>query len=429
MGSRVCYLHSGGIFLLRRRRLASLFLGLVLPSGGCAATPGPSARGEEAARPTSEPSAAQPRSVASAREFPPKTSPTPPLLSSNPAARAPERGAAVEPSSGSSSEEPVRGQPPGGSPFAPKDPGPMFDRSAHEGDGVFRDFFSKHFDPQWADRATKGTPEDYGHAWVRRIVLHPHPASRFQTLVLAAFDLERVGVAHVAGASDVVDVGRKDLASEAGLVPAALQQSLLAVFNGGFQPRHGRWGMLSLGKQLLIPPREDACTVAILADGTVAIAPWPELAQRLSEIVAYRQTPPCLVSGGKIHPQLERGKRGAWAGQRSDRKTRRRSVIGVSSDGRTLFVGLGSETEPETLAAGVLFAGAASAAQLDINWNWTRLFLFESKEKAPTSETKGDEAPRPVVRGALVSDMVKDQGEYVTRPAGRGFFYVYRRDD
>jgi len=220
---------------------------------------------------------------------------------------------------------------------------------------------------------------------------------------------------HVAGAQDVLDVGRADLEPRAGLVPAVEHADLFAVFNGGFQPRHGKWGMLSLGEQL-IPPREDGCTVAVRKDGTVRVGPWPEL-KADTTVQAYRQTPPCLVIDGSVHPKLQKGDRKDWAGQNKDLRTQRRSAVGVSRDGRTLFYGLGTETEAEVLAAGMLHAGAHSAAQLDINWNWTRLFFFQDV---------GGEV-KPV--GALEEHMAKDKGEYVYRAGKRGFFYLVRRHD
>jgi hypothetical protein len=77
--------------------------------------------------------------------------------------------------------------------------------------------------------------------------------------------------------------------------------------------------------------------------------------------------------------------------------------------------GLGTETEANTLASGIAHAGAHYAAQLDINWNWTRLFIFDVK-KTP-----------PVIVGSLEKDMAKDRGEYVSRRGKRGFFYLLRR--
>lgn len=297
--------------------------------------------------------------------------------------------------------------------FPPADPGAPFERSRHEGDGVFRPVFADSPDLDRNKRSEKTTLPDFGEAWSRRMVLHPHESSRFQKLTVAAFDLRYLSAMHIAGAQDVLDVGRADLEPRAGLVPATEHVDLFAVFNGGFQPRHGRWGMLSLGEQL-IPPREDGCTVAVLKDGTVRVGPWSEL-KTDTAVHAYRQTPPCLVTDGAVHPKLQKGDRKDWAGQNKDLKTQRRSAVGVSKDGRTLFYGLGAETEAETLAAGMLHAGAHQAAQLDINWNWTRLFFFQDI---------GGEV-KPV--GALEEHMAKDKGEYVYRSGKRGFFYLVRR--
>jgi hypothetical protein len=297
--------------------------------------------------------------------------------------------------------------------FPPADPGAPYERSKKESDGVWRSFFFGHTPDHKLNRARAEVSEDFGSEWVKRIVIHPHEASRFQTLTVAAFDLRYLRVAHRPGKKDVQDVGHPELAESSGIVPASEQVGLFAVFNGGFQPRHGRWGMLSLGTQL-VPARDDACTVGVTEDGAIQIGPW--LSMKDKPLVAYRQTPPCLVSGGKIHPKLEKPDRKPWAGQHKDRKTRRRSVVGISADGRTLFVGVGGETEPEVLAAGMVHLGAQAAAQLDINWNWTRVFLFDQKDSAARDQ------------GALIEDMAKDKGEYVSRASSRGFFYLVHRD-
>lgn len=301
--------------------------------------------------------------------------------------------------------------------FPPPHPGPMFERSAQAGDGIWRDFF---WFPEGAkkERVDGEVSSDFADQAVRRLVIHPHEASRFQVLTVAAFDLEALRLAHVAGRKDVEDLGRNDLVRQAGLVGKT--SSLLAVFNGGFQPRHGRWGMLSLGVPL-IPPREHACTVGVTETGRAVIGPWFNVSVGVP-LVAYRQTPPCLVDGGDVHPALLKKKRGAWAGQHADRKTRRRSAVGLSEDTRTLFFAVGTETEPEILAAGMRHIGAHWAAQLDINWNWTRLFLFH------TVKNDSGEA-QTIPAGALLPQMAKDRGEYIVRPGKRGFFSLNFRHD
>lgn len=297
--------------------------------------------------------------------------------------------------------------------FPPPDPGAPHERSKQEGDGVFRLVFEEAPDLPVGKRIESGPEPKFGEELARRLVIHPHDASRFIKLTVAAFDLRELALAHVPGAQDVLDVSHPELSDRAGLVPAEERAVLFAIFNGGFQPRHGRWGMLSLGEQLILP-RDDACTLAVLSDGTARVGSWPRLKDD-AKIVAYRQTPPCLVEDGEVHPKLLRGDRKPWAGQQKDLKTRRRSAVGVSKDGRTLFYALGTETEPEDLAAGMKHVGAHFATQLDINWNWTRLFFFGEKD--------GDTIPL----GALEEHMAKDKGEYIHRPGKRGFFYLVRR--
>ncbi|GEM_PF-563842 len=298
--------------------------------------------------------------------------------------------------------------------FAPADPGPMYERSAAKGDGQWRAFFDSLNEKELKARSHQKVSPQFARHDVQRMVLHPHQASRFQSLTLAAFDLHSLEVHHVPGLQDVKDMNFPQLEERAGLIPLAGQSALLAVFNGGFQPRHGRWGMLSLGKEI-VPPRRDACTVAIMKDGSLRIAPWTELEKERENIVAFRQTPPCLVSAGKIHERLRKGDHKSWAGQNEKRKTRRRSALALSANGKTLIYALGTETEPEVMAAGLVHAGAYSAAQLDINWNWTRLFLYDGQN---TTEK---------YVGSLVPLMAKDRGEYLERPAKRGFFYLTQR--
>src|SRR6185369_4676438 len=98
----------------------------------------------------------------------------------------------------------------------------------------------------------------------------------------------------------------------AGTVPAPVRDRLLAVMNGGFQPKHGRWGLMAEGV-VVAPPREEGCTLALYRDGTVRVAPWHELAATQASMTSYRQTPPCLLHDGSLHPDLTRGRDRAWA--------------------------------------------------------------------------------------------------------------------
>lgn len=237
------------------------------------------------------------------------------------------------------------------------------------------------------------------------------------TVHVVALDLGRLALDYMPGSEDV---GDKKLPSplEAGLVPRAHLVGLIAAFNGGFMPQHGRWGMKKAG-QVIVPPKESGCTVALVESEDrrgVRIAPWSKLASLDAHVPSYRQTPPCLLDGAELHPDLERGHEKPWGGFLPNLVTRRRSAVGLDAGGSTLFYAVGVEVGPRLLAEGLRYAGAVVAAELDINDNWTRFALFEIDE----------EVGEPRVTSMLLGDMVKQKSGYVARPSARDFFYVRR---
>ncbi len=237
--------------------------------------------------------------------------------------------------------------------------------------------------------------------------MHPHPQSRFVSVTLAALDLCRLRVGYVPGKEDVPKVS---VTLERGLVPEAERAALVAVFNGGYKPEHGKFGMFAAGTSL-VPPRDGACTVGVTANSGVTIssqAPSPDL-------VAYRQTPRCLLENGALHKNLLAGDDKPWGGQAKDLVTRRRSAVGIDAGGRFLFYAAGEEAGPALLAKALLAAGASSGAQLDINWYWTRFLLF------------GERDGSLAVSSTLIPGMEYQKTGYVERANERDFFYVTRR--
>jgi hypothetical protein len=195
-------------------------------------------------------------------------------------------------------------------------------------------------------------------------------------------------------------------------VPGAHQESLLAVFNGGWKPEHGRWGMFRGGTSV-VPARAGGCTVSVDQRGKVTLS--SALPGDVAALEAYRQTPPCLFENGALHPKLAAGDEKPWGGRAKDVVTRRRSAVGVSQDGRFLFYAVGDEASPKWLARALMLAGAGAGAELDINWYWTRFLLF------------GEKAGALDVTSTLIPGMEFQSRGYVERPSGRDFFYVLRR--
>jgi hypothetical protein len=249
-----------------------------------------------------------------------------------------------------------------------------------------------------------------------RTTIHPHAASRFHSLDIVAIDLTRVALFHVPGTDDH-DVKRLPKSLPPGLVPSDDQARLLAVFNGEFQAEHGYWGMMASGLTLL-PPKDIACTVAVVAD-TVRIAPWTALSAESAQMEFFRQTPPCLLDNGEIHRQLLSKNDRMWGGKNWHERTRRRSALGLDTTGTILLYAVGTELEPLGLAQAMKVAGARFAAELDINWNWTRFLLFGT----------ADEDPQLRITSTLLEGMPHNSRSYVARAEARDFFYLAYKDE
>lgn len=285
--------------------------------------------------------------------------------------------------------------------FPPRAFAPLYARTAKPGDGVWTTLFE----------GAPGSP-----ALGVRTVAHPDPIKRHVTVTLVALDLRRVALHLVAGLLEPTSTGVAPT-HRTGLVPAEEQADLLAVFNGGFMQRHGHWGM-RLGADVYVPQRTEGCTVALYPGGAVRIRPWPDLAATEASASAWRQTPPCLVDGGALHPVLlSDPKTRAWGGAVGGALTIRRSALGLDVTGGVLFYGSGEDTLARDLATAMKVAGAVDVAELDINWSYTRFLMFG--RPAPGAPLE--------VTSTLVPKTKHTLHGHVSKPAERDFFYVTRR--
>jgi hypothetical protein len=245
--------------------------------------------------------------------------------------------------------------------------------------------------------------------------IHPHPIKGFVFVKVVAFDRRHLDLRLVAGTqepeSKVVGPERRS-----GLVPSPDQPRLLAVFNGGFKARHGSYGML-LDGDLFVPPKDDACAVAQYPDETIRIRSWPELSGDTSKMSAYRQTPPCLVEQGELNPRLKSAyKSRRWGSAVGGVQDIRRSAIGIDKSGRNLLYGFGEWVTPGELALAMQTAGAVDAAQLDINWSYTRFFLFDHPPGGP-----------PHIRETIIPKLKFSKNRYIDKSSYRDFYYLRLR--
>jgi hypothetical protein len=271
-------------------------------------------------------------------------------------------------------------------------------------------------DGQWIPIADPGAPNDPPRMY--KAAVHPDAKRGYAAVAVVAMDLQRLGLTLVAGTVEPAsaDVPKSE---RPGLVPGDRFGDLVAAFNGGFKAEHGHWGMM-LGGRAFLPPRDVACTVALYKDGGVRIHTWPAVKDSVGDMVGYRQTPPCLVEGGRIHDTLAaKDDAKGWGAAVSGDTTIRRSAVGVDHAGKTLFYAIGESVTAGTLARAMKAAGAEDAAELDVNAAYPR-FVFYAAPKA---------GEQPLVTSALIPDIAFARHEYVSKPEGRDFFYLTRKSN
>jgi hypothetical protein len=332
--------------------------------------------------------------------------PRPPSATVSSAGQArPDKGLDPARAPAAASASPSELTPKAKTPFPPPDFVPPSEKSAQPGDGKWTPLG----DPAAGDRAAEPPHVLY------RAIVHPHRVSKYVSVTVVAIDLERAALHLVAGTEEPVTLAVTKQ-ERTGLVPADHQPGLVAVFNGGYKTAHGGWGMMLDGKVYVVP-RDPGCTLALYKDGSVRIQSWPGLSGTQPQMAAFRQTPPCLVEDGELHADLQAKREAAWGGRVPNIKTRHRSAVGVDRTGRVLFYGLGEEAGPVLLAEGMRAAGAVGAAQLDINYYWTRFLLYGKKNESAELD----------VTSSLIPQMQRPRRGYVSKPELRDFFYVRRR--
>jgi hypothetical protein len=282
--------------------------------------------------------------------------------------------------------------------FVPTDLAPMFPAVAAPSDG------------QWMPLRVPG--RDSGSAQMYLTLLHPDRKRPYAELFVVAVDLDRTRLHAVAGTREPKPSGAA-AKGRAGLIPKRQHARLLGAFNGGFKAVHGGYGM-QVDAKTLLAPKSFACTIAAHPGGRIEIGTWSNRAFASQKLSFWRQTPPCLYENGQMHKGLSWDDSRAWGAALKGNTVIRRSALGLSRDGRTLYVGISNATTARTLADGMRHAGAWNVAQLDINWSYPKFVVFSDGDGATLQAQ------------SLIDGFLVRPEEYVKAPSTRDFFYLVR---
>lgn len=291
----------------------------------------------------------------------------------------------------------AQAEPPSDAPFPPANLKPIHERSKKPGDG------------EWTPLTVANQPAG-AQSPLYTTVVRPHPIRSFVVVQLVAIDTSRLDLELILG-TDEPEGTAMPRDKRPGLVAKDRLSKLIAVLNGGFKKRHGAHGIGKDG-EIAQAANADGCSFARLADGSFRVYPHTRMQPLLEGFRWFRQTPPCLIEDGKKNLDTENEfKAKKWGGAEDGNKEIRRSAVGLAKDGRTLYFAIGDYLTASWLADGLLAAGLDNAAELDINYSYTRFIMYQPAAGGELS-----------VSSPLLTDLKAPRSEYWKEPSTRDFF-------
>uniref|UniRef100_UPI0005AA95A0 phosphodiester glycosidase family protein n=1 Tax=Streptacidiphilus neutrinimicus TaxID=105420 RepID=UPI0005AA95A0 len=157
-------------------------------------------------------------------------------------------------------------------------------------------------------------------------------------------------------------------------VPAGGRSGLVATFNGGFKINEAGGGFYLNGttRGTLTP---GAASLVLYRDGRVAVGVWGRDVSMTSQVVGVRQNLKLIVDHGVVPAAVDTNIESGWGATIGGAYFVWRSGIGVTADGRVVFV-YGPALSVRTLADLLQRAGCVEAMQLDINPAWMSFMSY-----------------------------------------------------
>jgi hypothetical protein len=163
-------------------------------------------------------------------------------------------------------------------------------------------------------------------------------------------------------------------------IPPSSRHRLRASFNGGFKINSSGGGFYLNGITRGTLTTGTASMV-FYRDGRLAIGVWGRDLRMSPDVAGVRQNLRLLVDHGVVPSRVDSNVLSSWGATLGGGYYVWRSGIGVTSDGRIIYV-YGPALSARTLADLLKRAGCMEAMQLDINPEWTSFMYYRSKRGA-----------------------------------------------
>ena len=159
-------------------------------------------------------------------------------------------------------------------------------------------------------------------------------------------------------------------------IPPGERTGLVATFNGGFKLNSAGGGFYLNGAThgTLTP---GTASVVYYRNGTVTVGNWGRDVRMTADVVGVRQNLKLIVDHGEVPATVDQDVEGSWGATLGGAYDVWRSGIGVTSDGRVIFI-YGPALSVHSLADLLKRAGAVEGMQLDINPYWMSYEYYDA---------------------------------------------------
>jgi hypothetical protein len=159
-------------------------------------------------------------------------------------------------------------------------------------------------------------------------------------------------------------------------IPPGTRTGLLATFNGGFKIDTSGGGFY-LNGDTSGTLTQGAASVVYYRNGTINIGVWGRGLGMTPDVVGVRQNLKLIVDHGHVPASVNQDVLGSWGATLGGGYYVWRSGLGITSDGRVIFV-YGPALNVSELAGLLQRAGAVEALQLDINPFWMSFEYYKT---------------------------------------------------
>ena len=206
-------------------------------------------------------------------------------------------------------------------------------------------------------------------------VFRPDPERDYAVVHAYRFDLDRLRLEYVPARDTAHGLSGR-------MAPRQIEK-VEWIFNGGFQYRHGRYG-IRYADATIYPPRSGAATLMFLPNGGYDIVVWPENDAGAPAATTFRQNEIPLIMGGALSSRIDR----TWGFTPKDQDPMytERSAMGFTANNELVFA-VGKPVSARTLAEAMRQAGVVKAMHLDMNHYNVHLLRAQRREGGALSTT------------------------------------------